>query len=38
VEDGTIAVRKQGEGDKGSMKIEEFVSFINSEIKKEIAF
>ncbi len=38
VENGTIAVRKQGEGDKGSMKIEEFVSFINSEIKKEIAF
>ena len=37
-ENGTIAVRKQGEGDKGSMKIEEFVSFINSEIKKEIAF
>ncbi len=36
VENGTIAVRKQGEGDKGSMKIEEFVSFINSEIKKEI--
>jgi threonyl-tRNA synthetase len=38
VENGTIAVRKQGEGDKGSMKIEEFVSFINAEIKKEIAF
>jgi threonyl-tRNA synthetase len=38
VESGTIAVRKQGEGDKGSMEIEEFVSFINSEIKKEIAF
>ena len=38
VENGTIAVRKQGEGDKGSMKIDEFVSFINSEIKKEIAF
>jgi threonyl-tRNA synthetase len=38
VENGTIAVRKQGEGDKGSMKIEEFVNFINSEIKKEIAF
>jgi threonyl-tRNA synthetase len=37
VENGTIAVRKQGEGDKGSMKIEEFVSFINEEIKKEIA-
>ena len=38
VENGTIAVRKQGEGDKGSMKIDEFVSFIDSEIKKEIAF
>jgi threonyl-tRNA synthetase len=37
VENGTIAVRKQGEGDKGSMKIEEFVEFIKSEIKKEIA-
>ena len=37
VENGTIAVRKQGEGDKGSMKVEEFVSFINSEIIKEIA-
>src|SRR5512133_2376917 len=30
VENGTIAVRKQGEGDKGSMKIEEFIDFINS--------
>ena len=38
VANGTIAVRKQGEGDKGSMKIEEFVSFIDSEIRKEIAF
>jgi threonyl-tRNA synthetase len=37
VENGTIAVRKQGEGDKGSMKVEEFIEFINSEIKKEIA-
>jgi threonyl-tRNA synthetase len=36
VENGTVAVRKQGEGDKGSMKIDDFVSFINSEIKKEI--
>jgi threonyl-tRNA synthetase len=38
VNNGTIAVRKQGEGDKGSMNIDEFVSFINAEIKKEIAF
>jgi len=38
VENETIAVRKQGEGDKGTMKIEEFVNFIYSEIKKETAF
>jgi threonyl-tRNA synthetase len=36
-ESGTIAVRKQGEGDKGVMKVEDFVAFINDEIKKEIA-
>jgi len=36
VENQNVSVRKQGEGDKGSMKIEEFVNFINSEIKKEI--
>ena len=38
VENGTIAVRKQGEGDKGSMKVEEFIDFINEEIKKETTF
>jgi len=37
VKSNTIAVRKQGEGDKGSMKIEEFIDFIHSEIEKEIA-
>jgi threonyl-tRNA synthetase len=36
-ENGTVAVRRQGEGDKGSMKTEEFVQFIHSEIKKETA-
>jgi threonyl-tRNA synthetase len=36
VESGTVAVRKQGEGDKGSMKIDEFVSFIHAEINREI--
>ncbi len=35
-ENGTVSVRKQGEGDKGSMKIEEFVDFIHSEIKREL--
>ncbi len=37
VENGTISVRKQGEGDKGAMKVEEFINFINSEIAKEVA-
>ena len=37
IESGTISVRKQGEGDKGSMKTEEFIDFIQSEIKKELA-
>jgi len=37
-ESGTVSVRKQGEGDKGSMKTEEFISFIHSEIKKELAY
>ena len=29
-----VSVRKQGEGDKGSMKINEFADFINEEVKK----
>ena len=37
-ESGTVSVRKQGEGDKGTMKIEEFADFIRAEIKKEIAY
>jgi threonyl-tRNA synthetase len=37
VESGTVSVRKQGEGDKGSMKIEDFANFIAAEISKEIA-
>ncbi len=37
VENGTISVRKQGEGDKGSMKIDEFVTFINDAINQELA-
>jgi len=38
VENGTVAVRKQGEGDKGSMRIEEFADFITSEIKREMTY
>ncbi len=37
VANGTVAVRKQGEGDKGSMKVDEFADFIKAEIAKEIA-
>jgi len=38
VANGTIAVRKQGEGDKGSMKLEEFAEFIAKEIDREVAY
>ena len=34
-ESETISVRKQGEGDKGSMNLNEFVDFINKEIKAQ---
>ncbi|OFX89392.1 MAG: threonine--tRNA ligase [Bacteroidetes bacterium GWF2_33_16] len=34
-ETGTISVRKQGDGDKGVMKIEEFADLINNEIKSQ---
>jgi len=32
----TIAVRKQGDGDKGSMKVAEFVELLQSEIKETL--
>jgi threonyl-tRNA synthetase len=35
-ESQTISVRKQGEGDKGSMKIEEFVDFIKKEVQLQL--
>jgi len=33
---GTISLRKQGEGDKGSMTIEEFARFIQNEINETL--
>ena len=36
VESGTVSVRRQGEGDKGVMKPDEFISLIKDEISKEI--
>lgn len=31
----TVSVRKQGEGDKGSMLLQEFADFINNEVKAQ---
>ncbi len=35
--EGTVSVRKQSEGDQGSMTLEEFSSFIKQEVAKQIA-
>jgi threonyl-tRNA synthetase len=32
----TVAVRKQGEGDKGKMKLDEFAQYINNEVEQQI--
>lgn len=37
VESDTVSVRRQGEGDRGVMKLEEFASFIKDEITRETA-
>ncbi len=36
-ESGLVAVRKQGEGDQGTMTKEEFAEFINTEVKEQLA-
>ena len=36
VESGTISVRRQGEGDKGAMKPDEFIKLVREEIGREI--
>lgn len=36
--DQTISVRKQGDGDKGAMQIEEFAQMINQEIEETLVF
>lgn len=35
-ETDSVAVRKQGEGDKGVMKLQEFADFINSEVAEQL--
>jgi threonyl-tRNA synthetase len=34
--EGTVAVRRQGEGDKGSMKLGDFKEFIQNEVNKQL--
>ena len=34
--DGTVSVRKHGQGDIGAMKVEEFAELINEEIQQTI--
>ncbi|MEZ5020474.1 MAG: threonine--tRNA ligase [Bacteroidetes bacterium] len=36
VEAGTVSVRKQGEGDRGVMKPEEFITLVKDEVAREI--
>jgi threonyl-tRNA synthetase len=36
VDTETVAVRKQGEGDRGTMKLQEFADFINSEVAAQL--
>ena len=36
-ETGQVSVRKQGEGDKGSMSMEEFAQFLNEEVKEQLS-
>jgi threonyl-tRNA synthetase len=34
--EGTVAVRRQGEGDKGAMKLEDFRDFVTNEVRKQL--
>ena len=36
-ETGQVSVRKQGDGDKGSMTMEEFAQFLNDEVKEQLS-
>ncbi len=35
--DGTVSVRKQGEGDMGTMSIQEFTDFINKQVEDQMS-
>ncbi len=38
VESGEVSVRRQGEGDKGSMQMEDFANMIKKEVHDQLAF
>ncbi|MFW5804885.1 MAG: His/Gly/Thr/Pro-type tRNA ligase C-terminal domain-containing protein, partial [Bacteroidales bacterium] len=38
VSSNTVSVRKQGQGDQGSMSIEAFAEMVNEEVKNEIKY
>ena len=33
----TVSVRRQGEGDKGTMKMKEFADFLNKEVENQLS-
>jgi len=35
-ENGTVSVRRQGEGDKGEMELEDFAQFLQAEVKNQL--
>lgn len=36
LEEGKVSVRKQGEGDQGTMSIEEFAKYVSNEVKNQL--
>ena len=34
--DGTVSVRRHGEGDKGTYSIKDFIALMNTEIEKTV--
>jgi len=37
LESGTVSVRRQGEGDKGTMTFDDFAEFINKEVREQLS-
>ncbi|GET22851.1 threonine--tRNA ligase [Prolixibacter denitrificans] len=37
MEENTVSVRRQGEGDKGTMQLDEFADFVNKEVREQLS-